>query len=54
MQSGSSGSGRIKGTVTQKAVKDVRFTRPLDGAYAEIPTPKAIAFLTELAVQFEP
>jgi malate synthase len=54
MQSGSSGSSRKKLTMTQKAVIDVRFTRPPTGGYAEIRTSNAIAFLTELAVQFEP
>lgn len=54
MQSGSSGSSRKKLTMTQKAVVDVRFTKPAAGGYAEILIPKAIAFLTELAVQFEP
>ncbi|MBK5290324.1 MAG: malate synthase A [Acidobacteriia bacterium] len=40
--------------MTQKTVADVRFTRPVDAAYAEILTPAAVTFLTELARRFEP
>ena len=40
--------------MTQKTVADVRFTRPIDAAYAEILTPEAVAFLAELARRFEP
>ncbi|HUS07778.1 MAG TPA: malate synthase A [Bryobacteraceae bacterium] len=40
--------------MAQKAVANVRFTKPVEGAYAEILTPEAVAFLTELSAQFEP
>jgi malate synthase len=38
----------------QTAFANVRFTKPVEGAYAEILTPEAVAFLTELSARFEP
>jgi malate synthase len=40
--------------MAQTAFANVRFTKPVEGAYAEILTPEAVAFLTELAARFEP
>ncbi|HUQ90733.1 MAG TPA: hypothetical protein VM120_03560, partial [Bryobacteraceae bacterium] len=39
--------------MVQKAVANVRFTKPVEGAYAEILTPEAVAFLTALSAEFE-